>query len=469
MKDGKLILGLILTGAGIVLLIGSDYSRSFKVTSIASSQASLSLDDSGADLEVYYPQDTKFKELFKKSSLYSSTVSNGVYLTADGTQISFTPNSDEENYADDLAEAITSKEADLYVVKEGDLPAFLNSKYSLSLIDQLGFSSSDFSYQYDFVREKGLDLSDVLRASSFEVSSGLFAYRRDIAQAVLGSQEPSEVQEKIKDQDSLNQTAALLKSAGYYLSSSLDDNLEAYYSNSSAALIDSASYFHMPSSLQNWIEQSKNQADNGYSHKTEKGEMYWEMDHQYGSKVFGFYLSSEEMGDLIEESGDEVTGLYGKWGLCQGNMSYRRDNYYLLASPYCDKMTEAKKIISALTCDQSEMRRLAVNANILVNSAYAQSNAEISGSAYVSSDSQTSGTYAACFEQDALHLFAEAAKEDVLGSKRTIKDKTILGYISNDFSSYFSGTSTYDACLKALETDLKNGGLKIPAVSSQSE
>lgn len=468
MKDSKLLAALILVFGGVFALVAEDNGSS---SSSVLTSSQISYDDNGEELEIYYPQSVSFKKIFKNSSLYSSYVDNGVYQMADGTQVRFSPDSDEDNYVSDLQTAIKSKEADMYVVSESDLSSFLYSSLSKDLINDLGISSDRFSHQYECVLAKGMDSSSNLRASCFEVSSGLFAYRRDIASSVFSTDDPDAIQEKLKDLSSFNNAALTLKEKGYKMLSSSNDDLHPFYSQTSSSLVDSASYFHLPSSFTDWVEEEKYLFDNDCSNRTEYNNMYWESDHQYGSSVFGFYLSSEQVNDLVEESIDdssaviqEGNGLYGKWGLCQGPLSYRRDNYYLLVSPYCDRMTAAKTIVDSFTCDQSELRKMAVNSGILVNSAYAIQNAE-----ETQTSQGVSSLYNPCFKQDVLSLYAEQVKEDALGEKRTSYDKKILALLGSDFTSYFKSNDTYENCLEVFNKHVKTLGLKIPSAETDSE
>lgn len=67
----------------------------------------------------------------------------------------------------------------------------------------------------DYVYDAGKDVNGVVRALSYQVTPGGITYRRDIAKAVWGNDDPAFVGEKFKDVNTIIETAKELKTNGY--------------------------------------------------------------------------------------------------------------------------------------------------------------------------------------------------------------------------------------------------------------
>lgn len=69
----------------------------------------------------------------------------------------------------------------------------------------------------DYVYEAGKDTDGVVRALSYQVTPGGITYRRDIAKAVWGNDDPAFIAEKFKDVKTIIETAKELKEKGYMI------------------------------------------------------------------------------------------------------------------------------------------------------------------------------------------------------------------------------------------------------------
>ncbi|MBE6072086.1 MAG: carbohydrate ABC transporter substrate-binding protein [Clostridium butyricum] len=67
----------------------------------------------------------------------------------------------------------------------------------------------------DYVYEAGKDENGIVRALSYQVTPGGITYRRDIAKAVWGNDDPEFISEKFKDVTTITETAKELKDKGY--------------------------------------------------------------------------------------------------------------------------------------------------------------------------------------------------------------------------------------------------------------
>ncbi|HBE09822.1 MAG TPA: hypothetical protein DCY81_04680, partial [Lachnospiraceae bacterium] len=85
-----------------------------------------------------------------------------------------------------------------------------------------GFTDDMFANCYDFYLQYA-KYNGELKAVTYQANPGSVFYRRDIAKAVFGDDDPAKVQEKLKDWDTFFATAKELKDAGYAIVSGPDD------------------------------------------------------------------------------------------------------------------------------------------------------------------------------------------------------------------------------------------------------
>ena len=117
-------------------------------------------------------------------------------------------------------------------------PQMLESMYENGFfadLDELG--ASEYEGQVvDYVWQVGKDADGIQRAISYQITPAAFFYRRDIAEAVFGTDDPDEIGKLFADYDTILETAQTLKDAGYRIFAS-DSELN-YFSGDSAWVID---------------------------------------------------------------------------------------------------------------------------------------------------------------------------------------------------------------------------------------
>ena len=97
-----------------------------------------------------------------------------------------------------------------------DVTADADADVAMPLTD-LGIDpDTDLADQYPFTKTTASDQNGVQRGSTWQCCPGLLVYRRDIAKDVFGTDDPAVIGEKVKDWDTLKQTAEELKAKGYF-------------------------------------------------------------------------------------------------------------------------------------------------------------------------------------------------------------------------------------------------------------
>ncbi len=122
-----------------------------------------------------------------------------------------------EDYPTKVTTALRGKAAtpDIIVGEPQMLPNFFEAGFFEDLT-QAPYNVEEYKDEIvDYVYEAGKDADGKVRALSYQVTPGGVTYRRDIAQAVWGNDDPEFIAEKFKDVNTIIKTAEELKSAGY--------------------------------------------------------------------------------------------------------------------------------------------------------------------------------------------------------------------------------------------------------------
>ena len=144
-----------------------------------------------------------------------------------------TPN-DDNAYQNNLdatllkqADAATDDKIDMFLVEADYSLKYVDSEYTMSVAD-LGITDADLEKQYQYTKDVVTDSNGVLKGISWQGCPGVLFYNREAAKEVLGTDDPAEVQEYVKDWDAFKSTAATMKEAGYSIMSSVNDSYRVY-------------------------------------------------------------------------------------------------------------------------------------------------------------------------------------------------------------------------------------------------
>ena len=83
---------------------------------------------------------------------------------------------------------------------------YVNSDYTLDVKD-VGLTDDDLKDMYQYTKDIATDSKGKLKATTWQATPGLFAYRRSIAKDVLGTDDPDKVQEALSSWDKFNSVA----------------------------------------------------------------------------------------------------------------------------------------------------------------------------------------------------------------------------------------------------------------------
>ena len=98
----------------------------------------------------------------------------------------------------------------------------MDSEYTLDVKKDVGLTDDDLKDQYQYTKDI-VTVDGVQKGTTWQATPGLFAYRRSIAEDVLGTDDPTEVQAALSDWDKFNDVAEKAAAKGYKMLSGYDD------------------------------------------------------------------------------------------------------------------------------------------------------------------------------------------------------------------------------------------------------
>jgi outer membrane murein-binding lipoprotein Lpp len=393
----------------------------------------------------------EFKGLFE--TYYAGTAPIGdtgeYYADApglpDGVTYEFVITANEGNaYQDKLDQDLQNQASaegddllDMFLFEADYALKYVNTDYTLD-VKSIGLTDSDLSDMYQYTKDICTDESGALKGVSWQATPGLFAYRRSIAQAVLGSDDPDTVQAAVADWDTFNETAAKVKEAGYYMLSGYDDAYRTFSNNVSAPWVDENKTIVIDDNLMAWVDQTKEFTDNGYNQGSSLWDDAWAQGQSASGQVFGYFYSTWGVNFTLKgNAGDDG---FGDWGVCEGPQSYYWGGSWLAACAGTDNANLVADIMKFMTCNADTMTAITENTEDYTNNQTAMN-------ALANSD------YSSDFlgGQNHIALFAEAAPKIDM-SNISAYDQGLNEAFQAAFKDYFTGAVDKDTALENFYT-----------------
>ncbi len=459
---------LSLVMATSVLASCGDNSSSTGSTSIKEGN-----DESKNTLVIYCWND-EFKQRFEK--YYPDYAGNDTLK--DGTKIEWVQVANEGNaYQTKLDEALKNqadadKKVDMFLIEADYATKYVNSDVSLD-VKSIGITDEDLANQYTYTHEITTDSSGALKALSWQATPGLYVYRRSLAKEVLGTDDPTKVQEMLSDWTKFDEVAAKMKDAGYYMLSGFDDSYRVFSNNVSAPWVNSDNQIVIDDSIKAWVDQTKTYTDKGYNAKTSLWSKAWaagqgpsdktwdtsDIDKQLkdgditqaeydqiladmkgsAGKVFGYFYSTWGIAFTLlgnsEITSGAKDGLYGDWAVCLGPESFYWGGTWIVCANGSDNQSQVADIMKKLTCDTDIMQKITEEQSDYTNNKQAIKNIVDGGY-----------TFDFLGGQNHIALLAEAA-EKIDASKISAYDQGLNEKFQAAMKDYFIGNTDYDTAL----------------------
>lgn len=469
MKKSKSVVALLATAAILASsMVGCNNgtTASSKANSTASQTASSAAPE-GKVLNIWCWND-EFQRRFNTYYPDVKTVAKDKSTTTlkDGTLVKWTINPNQNNNYQNKLDAALEKQSsaaaddkiDIFLIEADYALKYVNSDYTLDVKKDLGLTDNDLANQYKYTQDIVTSSKDkTLKGVTWQATPGLYVYRRSFAKSVLGTDDPTKVQDAMANWDKFNDLAQKVNAKGYKMLSGYDDSYRVFSNNVAAPWVTDTTVTVDPS-IMKWVKQTKDYTDKGYNNKTILWDDKWTADQGPTSKVFGFFYSPWGINftlmnnSLKDPKGKAAVGngIFGDWAVCQGPQSYFWGGTWICGCKGTDNPGTVAKVMKALTCNKDIMKKITTVEQDYTNNKAAMD--EIANSDFKS---------AFLGGQNHIKLFAEVAPKIDM-SKAGPYDQGCNEAIQTAFHDYFNGTVTFD---KAKENFTKAIKTKYPELT----
>ena len=352
--------------------------------------------------------------------------------------------SDDNAYQNNLdetllkqADAAADDKIDLFLVEADYALKYVDTDYTMPVAD-LGISDADTADQYQYTKDIVTDSNGVLKGVSWQGCPGILFYNRDIAKEVLGTEEPEEVQEFVKDWDAFKETADKVKEKGYKVTSTVNDTYRVYSNNVSSKWVDGTTV-KVDANLKKWVDDSKALVDAGETGTQELWSDDWSKGF-YGD-VFAYFGPAWLINFCMADGEEGSVATAGRWGGCVGPQSFFWGGTWICGAQGTDNPALVGDIMRKLTCDATIMREIVEKDDDFANNKTAM--AAMATSSY---SSKILGG------QNPLPMYMEGAEKIDL-SNLSEYDQGCNEEFQNAMKNYFEGSAaTYEDAYALFKT-----------------
>ncbi len=246
------------------------------------------------------------------------------------------------------------------IAMDGDIVRYYTETDDTLSMSELGITEDMYANMYQYT----IDIATYngeLKAMTWQATPGCFIYRADIAEEVLGTSDPEEVQEYVKDWDSFYDTADAMRDAGYSMLSGYQDIQHVYWDQKTHPWItveaDGSEALTLDSSVQELFASSKNLYDSGYTNGNDMWSMEWTED--FEGDVFGYFGSSWFVYWTVGVWVDSSNSTYGDWRICAGPADFHWGGSWAAVMKDCPNPELAAFLLYSLCCDEDIMYTMA--------------------------------------------------------------------------------------------------------------
>lgn len=282
-----------------------------------------------------------------------------------------TPN-DDNAYQNNLdatllkqADVAADDRIDLFLVEADYALKYVDTDYTMAVAD-LGITEEDLANQYQYTKDIVTDSNGVLKGVSWQGCPGVLFYNREAAKEVLGTDDPAEVQEYVKDWDTFNETAKTLKDAGYTITSTVNDSYRVYSNNvTSRWVVDGK--INIDANIMKWVEDSKELVDAGETGTYELWSDDWSKGFYPEGKVFCYFGPAWLVNFSMAADTEGSIGNAGGWGATEGPQGFYWGGTWICAAAGTDNAELIKDIMLTMTTDEEVMKEIVIDDDDFVN------------------------------------------------------------------------------------------------------
>ena len=350
--------------------------------------------------------------------------------------------SDDNAYQNNLdaallkqADAAADDKIDLFLVEADYALKYVDTDYTMPIAD-LGITDADLADQYQYTKDIVTDSNGVLKGVSWQGCPGVLFYNREAAKEVLGSDDPADVQEYVKDWDTFNDTAEKLKAAGYSVTSSVNDTYRVYSNNvTSKWVVDGK--INIDDNIMKWVEDSKELVDAGETGTSELWSEDWKKGFYPDGKVFSYFGPAWLVNFSMAADDEGSIANLGGWGATEGPQGLFWGGTWICAATGTDNVDLVKDIMLQLTTNADTMKEIVKADDDFVNNKTAMNEMA----------EDTSYQSAVLGGQNPLAMYC-AGVEKLDLSNLSAYDQGCNEEFQNAMKNYFEGNATLDQALE---------------------
>ena len=215
-----------------------------------------------------------------------------------------------------LSTAISGGQAPDMFTGESDYVKYLVETPYWTDLSQFGVDQYK-SNIWEYVLNIGTDSQGVTKALSWQASPGGIIYRRDIAKAVLGTDDPAAVGEMLGSNAKMMEVAAKMSEKGVKMFATWQDIMNMEFTNRASGWVKDGQLSIDPS-LMEYMDMAKTIVDNGYDKNCDpwSGEWYAAVE---STDCFCYILPTWGYQFLIKPS---AVTTNGQWAMCEAPVPY---------------------------------------------------------------------------------------------------------------------------------------------------
>ena len=176
--------------------------------------------------------------------------------------------SDNMAYQDALDAALLAQETaaaddkvDMFLAEADYIIKYVDSSATM---DVKSIGVTDFSNTYKYTVQAATDSKGVVKGVSFQCCPSALIYRRSIAKEVLGTDDPTAVQEALSSWDKFDAVAETAKGKGYYMIATPMDTYRVFSNNVTSAWVENGK-LTFDANIEAWMEQAEKYVKEGYA------------------------------------------------------------------------------------------------------------------------------------------------------------------------------------------------------------
>ena len=357
--------------------------------------------------------------------------------------------SDDNAYQNNLdetllkqADAADDDKIDMFLLEADYALKYVDSDYTMPVAD-LGITDADLSKQYQYTKDIVTDSNGNLKGVSWQGCPGVLFYNRDAAAEVLGTEDPAEVQEYVKDWATFNETAGKLKEKGYKVTATVNDSYRVYSNNVTTKWVSDDKKVQIDDNIKAWVDDSKALVDAGETTTAELWSDDWSKGFYPDGKVFCYFGPAWLVNFSMAADTEGSIGYNGRWGATEGPQGFYWGGTWCAAATGTDNPNLVKDIMLKMTTDDTIMKEIIEADDDFVNNQDVI--AEMASSDY---SSKILGG------QNPLGIYSDGVSTLDL-SNISAYDQGCNEEFQGAMKNYFNGNATYDEALQQFYTAIK--------------